>query len=490
MKLCNLAKPFFIGSFFWFLSCLSPLQALVFYSTADPSYNTTAPTGSLVNSGWQWVGYWGSFQGAPIDAHHFLAANHVGGNVGDAFTFQGVAYTTVRSFVDSTSDLRVWEVREAFPTWAPLYRASTEVGRGLIVFGRGVTRGTEVRTTVSGTGVAVGSLAGWQWAGTDGKLRWGQNTVVSTVANASFGEQLYATFDQSGGANECHLGIYDSSAPVFINDGTSWKLAGVAGLVDAYFNTTNSGSGFNAFLFDVRGLYYGNSSAWTPVSSSSPVPSGFYATRVSVHASWIDSVLATPLTAAVTLGNLGQTYDGSSHAIGVATNPTGLAVSVTYAGATTAPVDAGSYAVLATVTSSGYSGSASGTLTVAKASQTISFAALSPATAGDPAFTLSATATSGLPVTYTSSNATVATVSGSAVTIVNPGATTITADQAGNTNFYGAPSVSQTLTVDAAQTIPQSSDVPLGTPLTISVFALLLFVTGSLQLQRSTHRRG
>jgi len=443
----------------------------------------------LANSGWQWVGYWSSFQGTPIDAHHFLAANHVGGNVGDSFTYQGVNYTTVRSFADPASDLRIWEVREAFPSWAPLYRAGTEVGRGLIVYGRGVTRGTEVRTTVAGTGVAVGSLAGWQWAGTDGKLRWGQNTVVSTVANASFGEQLYATFDQTGGVNECHLGSYDSSAPVFINDGSSWKLAGVAGLVDASFNTTNSGSGFNAFLFDVRGLYYGNSSSWTPISSTAPVPSGFYATRVSARTAWIDSTLATPLTAAVTFGNLGQTYDGSPHTVTVTTNPAGLSVTVTYDGATVTPVNAGSYAILATITSSGYTGGATATLAIAKATQTISFGALSPATAGDPAFQMSASATSGLPVTFTSSNSSVATVPNSTVTVVGPGSTTITADQAGGPNYYGAASVSQMLTVNAPPPTPAGSDVPIDNPLVLSLIALLLFVTGSLQLQRSTHRQ-
>jgi len=489
MKLGYMAKPFFVV-LVWFCVGFTPLRALVFYSTAAPGYNTTTPNvgGTPTNGGWQWVGYWGSFQGAPIDAHHFLAANHIGGNVGDPFAYQGVNYTTVRSFVDPASDLRIWEVREAFPSWAPLYRASTEVGHGLMVFGRGVTRGAEVHTTVSGTGVAVGSLAGWQWDGVDGKLRWGQNTVVKVVANASFGEQLYATFDQTGGVNECDLGIYDSSAPVFIKDGTNWELAGVAGMVDASFNTTNSGAGFNAFIFDVRGLYYGNSSSWVPISNSSPVPSGFYATRVSARMAWIDSTLATPLTAAVTLGNLSQTYDGGSHTVTVTTNPADLSVAITYDGTTTAPVNAGSYAVLATVTSSGYGGSAAGTLTIAKATQTISFGALSPATVGEPDFALRAAASSGLPVTYTSSNAAVATVSGSMLTFVGAGTTAITADQAGDANYAGAAPVSQTLTVNAMPVSPASSDVPLVSPLTVSILALLLFVTGTSQLRKSTRR--
>ena len=357
-------KPLFFGAFIWFCSGLAPLlHAMVFYSTADLSYNTTTPNvgGTPTDGGWQWVGYWGSFQGAPIDAHHFLAANHVDGNVGDLFTFQGLAYTTVRTFIDTASDLRIWEVREAFPAWAPLYRNSNESG-SLMVFGRGVTRGVEVRTTVAVTGVPANSLAGWQWGSYDGKLRWGQNTLAGIADGGGFGQQLAATFDKTGGVNECDLGIYDSSAPVFIKDGTAWKLAGVAGLVDGGFSTTSGGATLNAFIFDKRGLFLNDST--NPVTGPAPVPCAFYATRVSARIAWIDGILSTPLTAAVTLGNLSQTYDGNPHPVIVTTNPAGLPVSVTYDGAAAVPINAGSYVVVATVTSSGYSGSASGTLII------------------------------------------------------------------------------------------------------------------------------
>lgn len=340
---------------------VSNASAVVFYSTSDTTHNTTAPTGTLANSGWQWVGYWGNFQGAPIDAHHFLAANHVGGSVGDTFVYQGLNYTTVNTYADSSSDLRIWEVREAFPSWATLYRNTNEVGRTLMVFGRGVTRGSEVRTTVAVSGVPVGSLAGWQWGNYDGVLRWGQNTVTGTTTHPTFGPQLAATFDKTGGSNECHLGLYDSSAPVFVNDGSSWKLAGIAGLVDGGFSTTSAEAGFSAFIFDARGLYVGGSG---PITAAIAVPSSFYATRVSSRTSWIDGILALPLTATVTLVNLEQVYDGAAKTIGVTTFPADLSYSVTYDGASTPPVSVGSYAVMVTVTSAGYSGTASGTLVV------------------------------------------------------------------------------------------------------------------------------
>jgi len=80
--------------------------------------------------------------------------------------------------------------------------------------------------------------------------------------------------------------------------------------------------------------------------------------------------------------------------------------------------------------------------------QTITFAPLSNRTYGDGTFTLAATATSGLPVSFSSSNTNVATVSGNTVTIISAGTTTITASQAGDSQYDQAPSVNQSLTID------------------------------------------
>jgi hypothetical protein len=84
-------------------------------------------------------------------------------------------------------------------------------------------------------------------------------------------------------------------------------------------------------------------------------------------------------------------------------------------------------------------------------SQTISFGALSPVTYGGANFNLTATASSALPVSYTSSNPLVATVTPEGVvTIVGVGSTSITASQAGNTVFNAALSISQELVVNCA----------------------------------------
>jgi putative cell wall-binding protein len=88
--------------------------------------------------------------------------------------------------------------------------------------------------------------------------------------------------------------------------------------------------------------------------------------------------------------------------------------------------------------------------TVAKASQTISFAALGGKTLGDPDFAVSATASSGLPVSFSSTSPAVCTVTGATVHLVAAGTCVIKADQAGNGNYLAAPSVSRFFTVAPA----------------------------------------
>jgi hypothetical protein len=82
-----------------------------------------------------------------------------------------------------------------------------------------------------------------------------------------------------------------------------------------------------------------------------------------------------------------------------------------------------------------------------KADQTITFAALPNKTWGDAAFTVAATASSGLAVTFASSTGSVCTVSGSTVTLVYVGTCTIKASQVGNDNYKAAPDVSRSLQV-------------------------------------------
>ncbi|WPV02132.1 cellulose binding domain-containing protein [Mucilaginibacter sp. cycad4] len=85
-------------------------------------------------------------------------------------------------------------------------------------------------------------------------------------------------------------------------------------------------------------------------------------------------------------------------------------------------------------------------LTVIKKTQTIAFSAIGSKRPGDADFAVTATASSGLPVSFGSSNGNVATVSNGLVHINGTGTTIITASQPGNA-IYKDTTISQTLTV-------------------------------------------
>jgi hypothetical protein len=73
--------------------------------------------------------------------------------------------------------------------------------------------------------------------------------------------------------------------------------------------------------------------------------------------------------------------------------------------------------------------------------QTITFAALTGKTFGDPAFTVAATASSGLEVSFTATGK--CTISGTTITLTGAGNCTVTAQQAGNASYHPAADVSQ-----------------------------------------------
>jgi len=88
-----------------------------------------------------------------------------------------------------------------------------------------------------------------------------------------------------------------------------------------------------------------------------------------------------------------------------------------------------------------------------KSSQTITFSAFADKALGVADFDPAATASSGLTVTYTSSNTSVATIVNGMIHVLGAGTSTITAAQAGNTDYTAAPSITRILTVKNLQTI-------------------------------------
>jgi hypothetical protein len=93
-------------------------------------------------------------------------------------------------------------------------------------------------------------------------------------------------------------------------------------------------------------------------------------------------------------------------------------------------------------------------LAVTSALQTITFSIIATKYLNSPDFDPGATSSSGLPVTYTSSNTAVATIVDGMVHIRGAGTTDITARQPGNTNYSAAQNITRILTVSS--TLPQT----------------------------------
>lgn len=267
-----------------------------------PSRNLSAPTGTLADSGWQYQGNWGSFSGTPISADCFITAAHINPDspsapdrpdavLGSYFTIGGVSYKTISYDSAPNADLRIWHIQGAFPAnvIAPLYTGSSEAGQSAMIFGRGVP--------ASSTITVGGNLKGWGWtiSSYDGAHSWGRNIVDGTFTDPTYGRILVTYFDPIVGQDEGQLAYGDSSGGTFINDGGTWKLAGINFTADgSYKYALTDPSSFNAALFDQSGLYW--QTGPTTFAPAPNQPAASYLTSISGNLDWINATIPEPGT--------------------------------------------------------------------------------------------------------------------------------------------------------------------------------------------------
>ncbi|HEU5102567.1 MAG TPA: hypothetical protein VFU22_26265, partial [Roseiflexaceae bacterium] len=158
----------------------------------------------------------------------------------------------------------------------------------------------------------------------------------------------------------------------------------------------------------------------------------------------------TKLQQTITFGALPSKQYGNPPFVISATSSSGLSVSFSASGAcsvsssTVTIKTAGTCVITANQAGDATYGAAPPVqqpLSILKANQTISFGPLPLKRFGDPPFTVSATASSGLTVTFSASGA--CSISGNKVTLTGPGSCAIKASQAGNENYNPAPDVVQ-----------------------------------------------
>lgn len=158
----------------------------------------------------------------------------------------------------------------------------------------------------------------------------------------------------------------------------------------------------------------------------------------------VSTILSNGVTAA---------YSPTNYAVASGALPAGLSLNSTTGAITGTPTAATVNTTVVLVRATNASGNGTGNLTfsIAKGNQSISGVGSTLSLAsGAAAYSLNATVSSNLTLSYSSSNTSVATVANGTVTIVGAGSTILTVSQVGNSNYNPAESVTQTLTVTSA----------------------------------------
>ncbi len=280
----------------WLFSIGTPRAlAVILFGSGDPEVNTTEPTGDLTNSGWQWVGKWGNTSGVAIAPNYFITVRHVGGSILDPFVFHGREYLAAKFFDDPATELRIVLVVGSLPLHAPFYSQTDELGKRVVVVGRGTQRGNELLISAGASLIRKG----WVWGRQDGVQRWGENRVNGVLKNPNGGvEMLMMRFDASGGPNEAHLSPGDSGGGLFIQEGFLWRLAGLNNTAEGQYSLGPNGPGVAAAVFDEGGLYKGGNPSWELIPDTPfDQPSRFFCIRVSPRLDWIRGVIGATSTA-------------------------------------------------------------------------------------------------------------------------------------------------------------------------------------------------
>ena len=258
-------------------------NAMVYYDGGTD--NTSAPGGGYANSGWDWTGAWQNGSGIAISPNQFITAQHFATD--PIFVLGGTTYNYLSHVDDPDSDLRIVTIQESFSTWAELYTGSSEAGSEAVLYGRGDTRGAVVNTG--------GEDKGWLWSSSGrGTMRWGTNDITYTDSNL-----IGVEFNAGASVNEAALANWDSGGGMFINDGGTWKLAGINYFVTGPFDedSDHDSGTFYASIYDKGGLYEDTGSGWIfHTNTGVDKPGSSYATRISTHITWINSQIPEPST--------------------------------------------------------------------------------------------------------------------------------------------------------------------------------------------------
>jgi DNA/RNA endonuclease G (NUC1) len=377
-------------------------QAYGVYTSVD-NYAAPVASGTITVAGTPWILHTPSFAG-------------VTGAPGAAVTFRIYGYNGVGSPAAGTAN---WRIDDVKLTAGILAVAPVPPSILTAPVAQTVTVGDTVTFTVAATGDAP--LA-YQWRKAGVALTGNASATTATltlpaVTTAAAGDYDCVVTNAVGSATSAAATLTVNKAPAavalgaldFIYDGTPHAAT-----------ATTTPAGLNV-IFTYDG------------AATAPTNAGTYAVVATIaDANYFGGTTGT-LTiarapATIALGDLLQVYTGVGHVASAATAPAGLGVAFTYDGTTAAPVNAGSYAVAATITDANYVGSTTGTLVVAKAPAPVALGSLTATYDGTPKSATATTTPAALAVSFT--------YDGAATAPANAGSYAVTAT-VNDANYFG-----------------------------------------------------
>lgn len=319
--------------------------------------------------------------------------------------------------------------------------------------------------------------------------------VISGLANGtSYAVRILAMTGVGDGESSTSV----TATPTAIVVGGGSNITTSFGRIETSTAFTASG-GTSPYTFSLSPTVSGISinTSTGVVTTSSTLATGTYSTNVIATDSGSRSG-QKPIT--VTVGkasptfsswsNVTKTFGDSPYTITAPTVTGSIAGSFTYTSSnpavisintsTATVVAAGTATISALFTPSDTSNyetaTTTNTVTVNKATQTITFASLTDKTLGMGTFTISATSSSGLTVSFISVDTTRCTIATATVTLLAAGTCTISASQAGDSNYDSATVVTRSFTISPTLNITTPNSGLSGSY--NAVFTLTLSISG------------
>ncbi len=236
-----------------------------------------------------------------------------------------------------------------------------------------IVRGTSVGLSVAASDDAGESVLKYTWSKTAGSV--GAVSFSANGTNAA--KNCTATFASTG--NYTLTASVQDVPGLSVTSSIKVRVVQTAGTLTLNPSSAtldvNATRSFTATLLDQFSQPMAGAVSWSVNGGGAIDSSGLFTASTAggpyvVTASTgglfaTSSVTVTPASANVALTNLNQTYDGFPKPVTATATPTVQGISVLYDGSSTAPTNAGSYAVSATITDPNYQGSATGTLVIA-----------------------------------------------------------------------------------------------------------------------------